>query len=286
MTTMQCALVADREAVPATADVEKRLAAYGHTVRFPRGFEFNDGGHAGWRPITLNGTKTGFDYGLFTVASMAEEDPSTAAKLNGIGSHFLDFGARGQESGRAVTVVLRAICELSGASGWAADEVIPADEMSQFLAGKEERAPDAASAAKQRFQPSHRRAEVPDGGLLLRGARNNQALAIADLLFDRDQVADQRRRHRLSTAFQIRTVPLIGSPLLAQAVQVRALDADRPLELFEFAITGSLQFLDRAVLADQFQVGCGRALRAASQGCLPALRLRLGFDFGLRQYPP
>lgn len=135
MTTMNCALVVHRDAIPPVTDVVARLAEHGHAVGFPRGFEFTAGGRGPWIPITLDGARTGFDYALDPVASLADEVPATAASLSGRGSHVIAFGARGPESVRAVTAVMRAICELSGASGWVEEELIPADAMPQFLAG-------------------------------------------------------------------------------------------------------------------------------------------------------
>ena len=135
MTTMTCALVLDRDAIPSVTAVVSHLAECGHTVTFPRGFEFAHDDRGLWRPITLDGTKTGFDCVLSPVASRADDDPESVQQLNGLGSHLLEFGARGQESVHAMTVVLGAICDLSDASGWVEEEVIPADEMLLFLDG-------------------------------------------------------------------------------------------------------------------------------------------------------
>lgn len=154
MTTMACALVVDRDAVPAVADVVKRLAEHGHAITFPRGFEFTDGDHELWLPVTLDGTRTGFDYGIVPVDSLAGEDPEAAASLGDIGSHVLDFGARGQESVRAATIVLRAICELSGASGWVEGEVVPAGDMPRFLTGVAESAEGLAARLAALPQPT------------------------------------------------------------------------------------------------------------------------------------
>lgn len=135
MTTMSCALVLDRAAIPAVAEVMRRLAEQGHAVVFPRGFEFTAKDRDLWVPVTVDGTRTGFDCGLHTVDSLADEDPDAAAQLRAVGSHLLEFGARGADSVAAVTVVMRALCELSGASGWVEEEVIPAAEMPHLLRG-------------------------------------------------------------------------------------------------------------------------------------------------------
>jgi hypothetical protein len=39
MTTMSCALVVGREAIPQVADVVRRVAEHGHTITFHRGFD-------------------------------------------------------------------------------------------------------------------------------------------------------------------------------------------------------------------------------------------------------
>lgn len=132
---MNCTLIVNDDAIPATAALVQRLAEHGHTVRFPSGFELADERRDLWLPLTLDGTKTGFDCGLHHVASLADEDPETAARLGAIGTRLLEFGARGPDSVRAATAVLRALCELSGASGWVDEEIIPAEAMPDFLAG-------------------------------------------------------------------------------------------------------------------------------------------------------
>lgn len=135
MTTLQVSLIVRRGAIPSAADVARRCADHGQRVSFPRGFEFDEPDQGPWIPITLDGVRTGFDVGLSTVALMAGEDPESAARLGKIGSHLLTLGARGRDSMHAVVALVGAISELSGTAAWVEDEVVPADDVPQFLAG-------------------------------------------------------------------------------------------------------------------------------------------------------
>lgn len=128
MTTSSSLLLLDAAAVPTTAKVVGWAAQHGHALGFPEGFALNDESHQLWLPVTLNGEKTGFDYGIFPVAQLLDDKP----ELNGIADSFLDFGARGERSLFAMSLVQRAICELTGAQGYWEEERLSNDDMVDF----------------------------------------------------------------------------------------------------------------------------------------------------------
>lgn len=125
--SIESALILDAARIPSAADVAAAIAAHGHRVEFPKGFEFahRDGGL--WRTAMLDGESTGFDYLLYDAAEAG--DPETVVPPAGAGDRLLSFGARGDASIKLVAHVERAICELTGAQGWIEEELVPTDEM-------------------------------------------------------------------------------------------------------------------------------------------------------------
>lgn len=154
MTTMNLALIVAREAIPTAAAVVKAAEEQGHRITFPRGFEFGQDRRDPWIAITLDGAKTGCDIVLSTVESLADEDPGAAERLARVGTHLLGFGARGQDSVRAVAVVARALAALSAASAWVEEELVPAADVPALLDGIESAAQGLESAIAALPRPS------------------------------------------------------------------------------------------------------------------------------------
>ncbi len=111
-------LFLDFSAVPAADAVVRKVAEYGHAIAFPAGFDTTDRTHSGWMPALLNGVETGFDYAIMSRQQYHGNDPEVP-ECPEHGDTVLAFTARGpQTSILAMSLVQRAICELTDAQGW------------------------------------------------------------------------------------------------------------------------------------------------------------------------
>lgn len=170
MTTMHIALIVAHGSIPKTDAVVHAVAEQGHRITFPRGFEFGQASRDPWIAITLDGTKTGFDVALSTVESLADDDPRAAERLARVGTHLLGFGARGQDSVRAVAVVVRAVAALSAASAWVEEELVPAADVPGLLDGIVSAAQGLESAIAALPRPSRAEQQAAFAAMRASGA--------------------------------------------------------------------------------------------------------------------
>ncbi len=118
MSLSESALFLDLSAVPAAEAVVRKIAEYGHAIALPVGFDTTDPIFSGWVPVFLNGIETGFDYAMLSRQQYLGNDPD-APDYPAHGDTVLAFAARGhQTSILAMSLVQRAICELTDAQGW------------------------------------------------------------------------------------------------------------------------------------------------------------------------
>ncbi len=104
--------------VPAASAIVHKIAEYGHAIAFTAGFDTTDKAHSGWVPVLLNGADTGFDYTVISREQYVGNDQE-APDYPKHGDTVLAFAARGhQTSLLAMSLVQRAICELTDAQGW------------------------------------------------------------------------------------------------------------------------------------------------------------------------
>lgn len=118
MSLSESDLFLDFSAVPAADVIVRKVAEYGHAIAFPAGFDTTDKAHSGWVPALLNGVDTGFDYAVLSREQYLGNDPE-APDYPEHGDTALAFAARGHQSSiLAMSLVQRAICELTDAQGW------------------------------------------------------------------------------------------------------------------------------------------------------------------------
>ncbi|MBB4614681.1 hypothetical protein [Novosphingobium taihuense] len=118
MSLSESDLFLDFSAVPVADAIVRKVAEYGHAIAFPAGFETTDKAHSGWVPALLNGVDTGFDYGVMSREQYLGNDLE-APDYPEHGNIVLAFAARGHQSSiLAMSLVQRAICELTDAQGW------------------------------------------------------------------------------------------------------------------------------------------------------------------------
>ncbi|MBA4086466.1 MAG: hypothetical protein C0491_01530 [Novosphingobium sp.] len=118
MSLSESDLFLDFSAVPAADAIVRKIAEYRHAIAFPAGFDTTDKAHSGWVPALLNGVETGFDYVVMSRQQYVGNAPEAPAWPEH-GDTALAFAARGHQSSiLAVSLVQRAICELSDAQGW------------------------------------------------------------------------------------------------------------------------------------------------------------------------
>ena len=118
MSLSESDLFLDFSAVPAADAIVRKVAEYGHAIAFPAGFDTTDKAHSGWVPALLNGVNTGFDYAVLSREQSLGNAPE-APDYSEHGDTALAFAARGHQSSiLAMSLVQRAICELTDAQGW------------------------------------------------------------------------------------------------------------------------------------------------------------------------
>lgn len=118
MSLSESDLFLDFAAVPAADAIVRKIADCGHAIAFPAGFNTTDTTFSGWVPVLLNGVETGFDYTVMSRQQYLGNDPE-ASGYPEHGDTALAFAARGhQTSILAMSLVQRAICELTDAQGW------------------------------------------------------------------------------------------------------------------------------------------------------------------------
>lgn len=130
-------LFLDRSAVPAADMVERKVAEHGHVLTFPPRFAMSDVARSGWINVKLDGARTGFDYTILSREAFLGADPEGAA-FPDQGDTVIAFAGRGdQTSILAMTLVQRAICELTDAHGWwqEGEQRLSNAEMIEFCKG-------------------------------------------------------------------------------------------------------------------------------------------------------
>lgn len=156
MSLFESALFLDRVAMPSADAVVAKVAAQGHRIAFPARFSLTDDTRSGWINVTLDGQKSGFDYAILPRQTFLG-DGSKAGAYPEHGDSVLSFVARGsQTSIMAMTLVQRAICELSDARGWwqEGEESFGNEDMIAFCDGTLEAIdshPAPVAASRPRF---------------------------------------------------------------------------------------------------------------------------------------
>lgn len=118
MSLSESALFLERASVPTMDAVVANIAGHGHILSVPAGFSLTLTQQLVWVPVVVDGEKAGFDYGIFAREGYEGNDPESPA-LPDFGDTVLAFVARhDQISILAVSLVQRAICELTDAQGW------------------------------------------------------------------------------------------------------------------------------------------------------------------------
>ena len=165
MTTSSTTLFVAHGKVPSIANVRENAMRIGYRLDFPEGFELTDKEHSLWLPVVIDGTESGFDYGIFPISEFSDPLGETMAALAADADSALDFGARGQQSLKTMTIVQRAICDLSGAQGLSEGEFLSADEMIEFsdatlaAIGSD---PQPASDPRPALEPARPASRLPD----------------------------------------------------------------------------------------------------------------------------
>lgn len=137
MSLSESDLFLDYSAIPAADAIACKVAEYGHAIAFPAGFDTTDKAHAGWVPALVNGVDTGFDYAVMSRDQYLGNDPE-APDYPEHGDTALTFAARGHESSiLAMSLVQRAICEVTDAQGWwqEGEQRLSNAEMIEFCKG-------------------------------------------------------------------------------------------------------------------------------------------------------
>lgn len=137
MSLSESDLFLDYSAIPAADAIACKVAEYGHAIAFPAGFDTTDKAHAGWVPALVNGVDTGFDYAVMSRDQYLGNDPE-APDYPEHGDTALAFAARGHESSiLAMSLVQRAICEVTDAQGWwqEGEQRLSNAEMIEFCKG-------------------------------------------------------------------------------------------------------------------------------------------------------
>jgi hypothetical protein len=124
--SIDSALIVYAARLPDLTAVVERIGSYGSEVEFSKDFQLAVRDEGLWRPATLDGIETGFDFSLSEISSLGDDQNSVPTN---IGDRLLEFGARGDASIKLVAHVQRAICELAGAKGWIEEELISSKRM-------------------------------------------------------------------------------------------------------------------------------------------------------------
>ena len=156
MSLCESDLFLDRASVPSVEAIVCKVADYGHKIAFPAGFSFAEPLQAIWLAVVLDGEKTGFDYGNLPREEYEGTDPDRPV-IPDFGDTALAFVARHRQSSTlAMSLVQRAICELTDARGWwqEGEECLGNEDMIAFCTATIAAAkahPEPLPAARSRF---------------------------------------------------------------------------------------------------------------------------------------
>lgn len=123
--SIDSALIVRKADLPTVAELVAAVAETGVDLAFPAEFAL-DQDVGGWLPVAVDGTESGFDYGVHPLADWPEEEcPEGALDL---GDTVLSFGARGTLSAQTVTHIQQVLGRRWRAALWIEGELLPPED--------------------------------------------------------------------------------------------------------------------------------------------------------------
>lgn len=119
--SIDSALIVRKVDLPTAAALSAAIAETGVELVFPVDFAL-DQDIGGWLPVTVDGSDTGFGYGVFPLTDWPEDERPEGAEA--LGDTVLSFGARGSLSAHTVSLVQQVMGRRWRAALWIEGEVL------------------------------------------------------------------------------------------------------------------------------------------------------------------